>query len=184
MTLHSQSTLETYYDVLHVKEDASYDEIRQSYRSALLQSHPDKLFKSFEMVTSSQDVEDRFMKVQEAWETLGDSRARVLYDDKLRNLRCDELVADDIELDDMMVEDNVEGLEFYHQCRCGDLFLISLPELQEMGYELCRDDENVISVKTGEGLPSCVILPCSSCSLKIRLSINTNSRVQLRVVES
>ncbi|XP_021761426.1 DPH4 homolog [Chenopodium quinoa] len=184
MTLHVQSTLETYYDILHVREDASFDEIRQSYRLALLQSHPDKLCKSSEMPKSVDDVDDKFMKVQKAWETLGDLRSRALYDDKLRSLRCDELVAEDVALDDMMVEDNGEELDFCYQCRCGDFFIISWPELEEMGYMLCKDPEDEVSVRTVEGLPGCVILPCSSCSLKIRLLINTNSKHSKRLVVS
>ncbi|KNA19718.1 hypothetical protein SOVF_059030 [Spinacia oleracea] len=182
MTLHAQSTLETYYDILHVKDDASFDEIRQSYRLSLLQSHPDKVHKSFEIPTSGEvNLEDRFMKVQKAWETLGDSRSRALYDDKLRSLRCDELVADDVALEDMMVDEdnNRKDLDFCYQCRCGDYFVISWPELEEMGYELCRDPEDEISVRAVEGLPGSVILPCCSCSLKIRLLINTDSRIKL-----
>ncbi|XP_057546048.1 uncharacterized protein LOC130825039 isoform X1 [Amaranthus tricolor] len=179
MTLHVQSTSETYYDILHIKEDATYDEIRQSYRLALLHSHPDKLHKSIEMPNSGEDVEHKFMKVQKAWETLGDSRSRALYDNKLRNLRCDELVADDVSFEDMIVEDAREALEFCHQCRCGDYFSISWPELEEMGYELYRDEKDEISVGTTEDLPASVIIPCSSCSLKIRLCISTNSRIRL-----
>lgn len=179
MNLDAPSTLETYYDILHVKEDASFDEIRQSYRLALLQSHPDKVHKSFKIPCSGVNVEDRFMKVQKAWEILGDSRSRTLYDNKLRSLRCDELLADDVTFEDMMVEDNGEDLGFCYHCRCGDYFVISWPELEEMGYELHRDSEDEISVQTAEGLPGCVILPCSSCSLKIRLLINTNCRLKL-----
>lgn len=177
MTLHRQSTSETYYDILHVKEDASYDDIRQSYRVALLQSHPDKLHQSFELPNSGEDAEDRFMKVQKAWETLGDSRSRALYDNKLRSSRCDDLVADDIALEEMTVEENAGALCFCYECRCGDHFLISSLELEEMGFELCTSDKDEVSVCAPEDFPGCVILPCGSCSLKIRLLIS--SRVKL-----
>ncbi|XVF39965.1 hypothetical protein PTKIN_Ptkin01aG0075200 [Pterospermum kingtungense] len=43
MILESNSIRETHYDILSVKQDASYDEIRTSYQSAILNSHPDKL---------------------------------------------------------------------------------------------------------------------------------------------
>lgn len=166
-------TRETFYDILKVKEDASYDEIRRSYRSALLQSHPDKLHNSFNMANrGSDDVEDRFREVQKAWETLSDSKSRTLYDNELQSLRSDVLVADDIALEDMMVEDTGDALEFFHQCRCGEFFLISGSELEEMGYELCKDEDEIY-VRIPEAFPGSVILPCGSCSLRIRLFINT-----------
>ncbi|KAK9724840.1 hypothetical protein RND81_05G102200 [Saponaria officinalis] len=172
MTLHTQSTCETYYDILNVKNDASIEDIRQSYRSALLQSHPDKLHKSSNMTNVDEDVQNRFMKVQKAWETLSDPTSRALYDHKLRSLHSDILVADDVALEDMMVEHTGEVLQLCHQCRCGDYFMISSSELEEMGFELCKDDD-AISVQHPDALPGCVILSCTSCSLKIRLLVST-----------
>ncbi|KAL2921773.1 Shewanella-like protein phosphatase 2 [Bienertia sinuspersici] len=171
--------VETYYEILHVAEDASYEEIRRSYRVTLLQCHPDKLHASLDLPNSGEAIEDRFMKVQKAWEILGDSRSRALYDNNLRSLRCDELVADDVSLEEMMVEDVGEPLGFCYECRCGDYFCVSWHELEEMGHELCRSDKDDISVRTANDIPGCVILPCSSCSLKIRLLINTGCRVKL-----
>lgn len=176
MTLGTKSNYETYYDILHVKEDASYEEIRLSYRSALLVSHPDKLHNSFSSQNSGKDVDERFVKVQQAWETLSDSRLRVVYDNKLQSMRSDELVSEAITLEDMTAEETGEALEFWYQCRCGDCFLISGAELEEMGCELRRDGDE-ISVQTPQALLSCVILPCGSCSLRIRLSIDMNCSV-------
>jgi len=183
MTLQSKTNSETYYDILHVKENASYEEIRQSYRSALLQSHPDKLLNSIDMPNSGKDAEDRFVKVQQAWETLSDSRSRALYDSELQSLRSDELFTEDVILEDMTAEDTEEGLEFYYQCRCGDSFLISGSELEEIGCKLHREGDE-ISVTIPEALLSCVILPCGSCSLRIRLSIDTSSTVSVHGASS
>ncbi|KAH9622706.1 hypothetical protein KSS87_014847, partial [Heliosperma pusillum] len=169
------STFETYYEILNVKEDSSIEDIRQSYRSALLQTHPDKLHRSSNLATSGNDIEDKFGKVQKAWETLGDSRSRALYDHKLRSLRCDMLVADDVALEDMLVEDTEEVLEIYYQCRCGDYFVISWSELEEMGYDLGKH-ENGVCVRNPEAVPGSVILSCGSCSLKIRLLVNLDNR--------
>ncbi|KAL9225420.1 hypothetical protein vseg_001349 [Gypsophila vaccaria] len=172
MTLYTQSTSETYYDILNIKEGASIEDIRQSYRLALLQSHPDKLHKSSDLPNSGEDVEDRFMKVQKAWETLSDSRSRALYDHKLRSLQSELSVSEDVALEDMMVENTGEVLELCHQCRCGDYFIVSCSELEEMGYKLRMVDDE-ICLRNPQALPGCVILPCSSCSLNIRLLINS-----------
>ncbi|MED6158412.1 hypothetical protein PIB30_032614 [Stylosanthes scabra] len=174
MLLDKNAIHETHYDVLNVKEDASYDEIRASYRSAVLSLHPDKLLKTSDASSSNQTTGDRFLKVQKAWEVLGDSSSRLFYDNELRSSRRDVSavdVAEDLSLDDMMAEDDGEALELFYQCRCGDYFSIDSLELQKMGYFLLRD-ESRISILNDDSLPGSVILPCGSCSLKARLVIN------------
>ncbi|KAK9672414.1 hypothetical protein RND81_12G099000 [Saponaria officinalis] len=172
MTLNDPTTSETYYHILNIKEDASFEDIRQSYRSALLQSHPDKRHKPSHLPNSGEDVDSRFTKVQTAWETLGDSTSRALYDHKLRSLRSDISVSEDVSLEDMMVEDTGDVLELCHQCRCGDYFVISCSELEEMGYELRKLDDE-ICLRNPDALPGCMIFPCGSCSLNIRLLVNS-----------
>ncbi|KAH9603586.1 hypothetical protein KSS87_015962 [Heliosperma pusillum] len=171
MMLHTQSTCETYYDILNVKEDASFEDIRQSYRSAILQYHPDKLCKPSQLPYSGKYVEDRFLKVKKAMEILGDSRSRALYDHNIRSLQSDILVGDEIALEDMTVDDTEEDLELCHKCQCGDFFVISCSELEEMGYELVKH-HGEICVRNPQALPSCIILPCGSCSLRIRILVN------------
>ncbi|CAL1371699.1 unnamed protein product [Linum trigynum] len=68
----------THYEILSVKEGATYDELRSGYRSAILSSHPDK---------SQQNTPDysatanrKFLRFQRAWEILSDSRSRAAYD--------------------------------------------------------------------------------------------------------
>uniref|UniRef100_A0A803QAQ3 J domain-containing protein n=1 Tax=Cannabis sativa TaxID=3483 RepID=A0A803QAQ3_CANSA len=51
MLFDKSSIQETHYDILSVKEDATYDEIRKCYRSAILKSHPDKLQNESEMIS-------------------------------------------------------------------------------------------------------------------------------------
>ncbi|CAL0327125.1 unnamed protein product [Lupinus luteus] len=165
---------ETHYEVLNVKEDSSYDEIRTSYRSAVLSLHPDKLLSTSETSSVNQRSGDRFLKVQKAWEILSNSSSRLSYDNELRNSRQDILaaeVAEDLSLDDMAVEDDGEALELFYQCRCGDYFSVDSFELQQMGYSLLREG-STISALNVDALPGSVILPCGSCSLKARLVIN------------
>ncbi|OMO74829.1 hypothetical protein COLO4_26477 [Corchorus olitorius] len=169
MILGSDSIGETHYDILSVKEDASYEEIRTSYRSALLNSHPDKLH-------ADHEAGDRFLRVQKAWEILSDSKLRAVYDSELRASRQDVVASEDIGLEDMMIEDAGELIELFYQCRCGDYFSVDSMELGKMGYTL-MGNESEISLRTPDALPASVVLPCGSCSLLVRLIINPDTKV-------
>ncbi|GMJ10831.1 hypothetical protein like AT4G10130 [Hibiscus trionum] len=85
MILGSKSIRETHYDVLSVKEDASYDEIRTNYRNAILNSHPYKL-------NSDYESGERFLRVQKAWEIFSDPNSQTIYDRELRDSRQSMLV--------------------------------------------------------------------------------------------
>ncbi|KAK6939584.1 DnaJ domain [Dillenia turbinata] len=164
----------TYYDILCVEEDASYDQIRASYKSAILNTHPDKLQTS----ESSADggPGDRFIEVKKAWEVLSNSRLRANYDCELRASRRDVTTAEHVTLEDMTVDDAGEVLELLHECRCGDYFSVDSWELEEMGYKLLKCEDK-ISVISTSALPLSLILPCGSCSLKVQLVINANEDV-------
>ncbi|KAJ1394732.1 Zinc finger, DPH-type [Sesbania bispinosa] len=176
MLLEKDDIQETHYDVLNVKEDANYEEIRASYRSAVLSLHPDKLLKSSETPNSNQTTGERFLKVQKAWEILSNSSSRSFYDNELQNSRRDDLaaeVAEDLSLQDMIAEDAGEALELFYQCRCGDYYSIDSLELQKMGHSLLREGSR-ISILNVDTLPGSVILPCGSCSLKARLVLSVD----------
>ncbi|KAL6343482.1 hypothetical protein AAG906_024847 [Vitis piasezkii] len=176
MLLYKNSFEQTYYDILSVKEDASYEEIRGCYRSAILNSHPDKLQKTTETSNTDPESGDRFLKIQKAWETLSDPRSRAVYDSGLRASRQDTATAEDLSLEDMTIEDDGKVLELFYQCRCGDYFSVDSSELGEMGYAVFRDGSK-ISLQTPDSLPASFILPCGSCSLKVRLLINADTAV-------
>ncbi|KAK1313505.1 hypothetical protein QJS10_CPA06g02375 [Acorus calamus] len=172
LKLTSKSSIQkTHYDTLSISEDATHDEVRTSYRAAILNSHPDKLHGKSEPCAHHVSQET-FLKVQEAWEVLGDTKSRSLYDTMLQASRQDE-VASEVRLEEMELEDSGEVLELLHRCRCGDFFSIDSDELREMGFALDCDG-NLEIIPSGSPLAS-VILPCSSCSLKIRLMIVVNS---------
>ncbi|CAI0465231.1 unnamed protein product [Linum tenue] len=165
---------ESHYEILSVKEGASYEEIRSGYRSAILNSHPDKAHNTSD---SSAAADDKFLRVQKAWEVLSDSRSRVAYDNELRASRRqqDASVSGDIDL--MDVEERGETIELIHQCDCGDYFSVDSVELQKLGYKLCKGSGHVWFQSPFKCLGS-VVVPCEHCSLGIRLSIDTGLKAE------
>ncbi|CAH2045978.1 unnamed protein product [Thlaspi arvense] len=174
MLLGENRVHETHYEILSVKEDASYEEIRNSYRSAILQSHPDKLN------CSSDD--EKFLKIQKAWGVLSDAELRVVYDNDLRSSRQDGITADEISIEDMSVEitGEDEAMEIFYQCRCGDYFSVDSTELETMGFELLRDGDDFVRVRRLGALVASVVLPCGSCSLKTRVCVDSDMKIPLQ----
>lgn len=66
--------MENYYDILEVTENATQDEIKKSYRKLAMQYHPDK-----------GGNEEKFKKLSEAYDIIGDETKRVQYDNQRRN---------------------------------------------------------------------------------------------------
>src|SRR5215216_840211 len=62
-----------YYETLGVSRDASPDDIRKAYRKLARKYHPD-------LNPGDKSAEERFRKVQEAYDVLGDSKKRPMYD--------------------------------------------------------------------------------------------------------
>jgi curved DNA-binding protein CbpA len=68
--------VQTYYEILGVAPDATPEEIRAAYRALVKQYHPD--------VNHDPDAGERFIAIQQAYETLIDPDARARYDLALR----------------------------------------------------------------------------------------------------
>src|SRR5271166_5403713 len=62
-----------YYEVLGVARDAKADEIRKTYRKLARKYHPD-------LNPGDKSAEERFKKVQEAYDVLSDAKKRQVYD--------------------------------------------------------------------------------------------------------
>src|SRR5438876_10365937 len=62
-----------YYETLKVDRKASQDEIRKSYRRLARKYHPD-------LNPGDKAAEDRFKKLQEAYDVLSDQKKRQMYD--------------------------------------------------------------------------------------------------------
>jgi diphthamide biosynthesis protein 4 len=76
----------------------------------------------------SSSEEHDFLGVQEAWEILRYPKSWAEYDKQLRSSRQSiEIIAPDIEIDDMTVESS--GVELLYACRCRDYFSITSCDL-------------------------------------------------------
>ena len=62
-----------YYDVLGISRQASQKEIRQAYRKLARKYHPD-------LNPGDKSAEEKFKQVQEAYDTLSDTKKRQMYD--------------------------------------------------------------------------------------------------------
>jgi len=68
--------MQTLYEVLGVKKDASVSDIKRAYRAAVLQLHPD--------VNPDPSASDKFIEVEEAYSVLSDEEKRSSYDFSIR----------------------------------------------------------------------------------------------------
>ena len=67
-------SMENFYEVLGVTENATQDEIKKAYRKKAVEHHPDK-----------GGSEDEFKKISQAYDTIGDENKRREYDNVRRN---------------------------------------------------------------------------------------------------
>src|SRR5437773_3225009 len=67
------ATQQDYYDTLKIDRKASQDDIRKAYRRLARKHHPD-------LNPGDKAAEDRFKKVQEAYDILSDPKKKQMYD--------------------------------------------------------------------------------------------------------
>ena len=87
----SAELAKTYYDVLDIPSNASSSDVRKSYRRLALDYHPDKVSQINTNFTEERraEVEDFFLKIQLAYEILGDTERRLKYDLSLSGVHYD-----------------------------------------------------------------------------------------------
>tara|TARA_B110000967_G_C18891173_1_gene567505 strand:- start:1115 stop:2128 length:1014 start_codon:yes stop_codon:yes gene_type:complete len=66
----------TFYDILGISKEATQPEIKKAYRGLSLKYHPDR--------NSSEDAKEKIVEVNDAYETLSDTKLKDDYDTKLQ----------------------------------------------------------------------------------------------------
>lgn len=162
-----------WYAVLGVAPVAGAEEIRRAYRQAALRLHPDKAGSGSGDVAGScrgdgvgagATAGDEFWLVQQAWEALQDPGRRAAYDRQraLATVAQEVPIHESVELEEMEPGD-AEGLPCRcWPCRCGGAYLL-----------LDDDVATASAAAAGDGaagpLPAELAVPCSTCSLHIRV---------------
>jgi len=72
----ASSSIKNHYQTLGVAPTATQDEIKAQYRALVLKFHPD--------VNETEEAKATFILLQEAFETLGEEKSRIVYDEELR----------------------------------------------------------------------------------------------------
>ncbi|KAI3883845.1 hypothetical protein MKW92_052535 [Papaver armeniacum] len=162
--------LKTHYDILSVKEDADYEKIHTDYKRAVLKSYPGKMQTTTEASNIQHESLETFLMVKKAWKILSNSKTRGICDRELRDLRRDTKTAEDVSLDEMMVEEVGEVLKLFYECRFNDYFSIDSIELEDMDIHWVGMRVRYLYADLTRYRPL-IIPPCRSCSLKIRLTI-------------
>nr|WP_279230626.1 DnaJ domain-containing protein [Criibacterium bergeronii] len=75
--------MKNYYEVLGLRQNATKDEIKKSYRALAMKYHPD-------VNSGDVDSEKKFREINEAYETLKDDKKRAEYDNKLSQSQFSE----------------------------------------------------------------------------------------------
>lgn len=65
--------IKNYYDILELKKEASYDDIKKAYHRLSFLYHPDK----------NDNHNDRFIEIKEAYDILSDKKKREKYDNEI-----------------------------------------------------------------------------------------------------
>lgn len=79
----------TYYEILGVARDASYDDVKRAWRQKAHQWHPDKFLTAEEKLIAH----ERFVEIMEAYVVLIDAEKRAAYDSWMANAASNRLYA-------------------------------------------------------------------------------------------
>lgn len=143
-------TLKTKYEILNLADFSAIDQVKSSFKSIILQHHPDKAKVrscDSQQEKSKETAETEiWLNILDAYETLGNENLKQIYDSQLKRLLKEGPVQESVDLDDMqemLVEcsnhsPNNSGSEeecscktiWKKSCRCGGDFAVCETDLE------------------------------------------------------
>ena len=169
--------IQDHYEILGVSPTASFEEIKTAFRQAALRLHPDKLKHAGITVDETQ-----FLKLCQAWDILGNSETRAVYDVQrsAAEARAAVHITDTIVLDDMEYGSTDDGeVIFSCPCRCGGVYAVLEDELTTLQQSRIKEEEErkdggaqQAGIENNSNTTSEVVVPCSTCSLHILVVLN------------
>lgn len=141
--------VDDYYELLNIADDASQEEIKKAYQILVLKCHPDKANSSND---TGLEMNDLFLKVQHAKETLFDVEKRKSYNRKLKEQNLKQVKGPLFSSETLETMDyDKDNQCFYFDCRCGGCYVLDLPDVdkskQDTLYIQCDDCTFYIEVK-------------------------------------
>jgi DnaJ-class molecular chaperone len=99
------------YEILNIPQNSSYESIKTAYQKLLRIYHPDK--------SLTNESNENFLLIQEAWKLLSDNDFRKAYDDSLiiKNQMIN-VSSSEVSFSELIFKDS----NYYWNCRCGDVF--------------------------------------------------------------
>lgn len=125
----------SYYSILEVSPKASLEEIRKAYKRLALISHPDKC----------QGSDSKFLSITKAWDILGDSEKRKVYDANLEYEAIQSFaISDIVYIGDFESDDDGN---YYYICRCQNDYVLTQEDVDYlMRYVTCSGCSLAIEV--------------------------------------
>ena len=139
--------MEDLYKILGVGEEVSKSQLKQAFQKLALLYHPDKN-------TDKDNVEElanKFVKVNKAWNILGNEQLRKEYDSKWKQrlLAQDWPIQDEVHIEEFDEDEDQEC--FWWDCRCSGKYILQLVEVQiQVDFVLCDTCSLCIRVKYDE----------------------------------
>eukprot|EP00897_Mesotaenium_endlicherianum_P008419 jgi/Mesen1/7605/ME000395S06757 len=131
-------------------------------------------------IPGDSDVQERFLRVQQAWAVLKDPSMRAAYDRSIQeqarargssSSRGEVAVSDEMELEEMSQEldEDAHELLYSHFCRCGDEYTLLQSDVDAAIAAESRSWKGPASLVPPPMDRVGILVQCGSCSLHIRI---------------
>lgn len=140
------------YEVLEVDEACSAAVLKAAYQRLILVHHPDRKSRASPMpAAAAADAGDAFVRIQQAWEVLGDASRRAEHDKRQARATktATTIIAETVPLGEFELQGQDPERWYSKTCRCGEDYEISVEDFQQ-GHTTVQ---------------------CNGCSLYVRIAV-------------